>query len=76
MSIPLNIAEGYGKRTTADKTKFYDVARGSAHECAAILDAAAALGRVDAEAVERGQELLQRMVSMLVKLCAQMRNSG
>ncbi len=32
LSIPLNIAEGYGKRTTPDRNKFYDIARGSAHE--------------------------------------------
>jgi four helix bundle protein len=32
LSIPLNIAEGYGKRTTPDRNKFYDIARGRAHE--------------------------------------------
>ena len=37
-SIPLNIAEGQGKFTTADKCKCFDIAHGSPVECAACLD--------------------------------------
>ena len=37
-SIPLNIAEGNGKRSTKDRARFFDIARGSALECAAIQD--------------------------------------
>ena len=37
-SIPLNIAEGCGKNSFPDKQRFYAFARGSAMECAAILD--------------------------------------
>ena len=37
-SIPLNIAEGTGKFTAADRCRYYDSARGSALECAASLD--------------------------------------
>ncbi len=37
-SIPLNIAEGCGKRGPNDKKRFYAIARGSAMECAAIID--------------------------------------
>lgn len=37
-SIPLNIAEGNGKYTDADRCRFFDIARGSALECAACLD--------------------------------------
>ena len=29
LSIPLNIAEGYGKRSDKDRARFYDIARGS-----------------------------------------------
>lgn len=32
MSISANIAEAYGRRTSLDKRKFYDYARGSAFE--------------------------------------------
>ncbi len=37
-SIPLNIAEGNGKYTAPDRCRFFDIARGSAPECAACLD--------------------------------------
>lgn len=37
-SIPLNIAEGNGKSTQADRRKYFEIARGSALECAAIQD--------------------------------------
>src|SRR5690349_24875192 len=36
--IPLNIAEGDGKFSTTDRARFFEVARGSALECAACLD--------------------------------------
>jgi len=35
-SIPLNIAEGNGKQSLKDKNRFFEIARGSALECAAI----------------------------------------
>src|ERR1044071_2542008 len=37
-SIPLNIAEGNGKFSAKDRARFFEVARGSALECAACLD--------------------------------------
>jgi four helix bundle protein len=40
ISIVLNIAEGCGRRSPADKGRFYAMARGSASECAAIVDLA------------------------------------
>lgn len=67
-AIPLNIAEGYGKRSNADRTRFFDIARGSAHECAAVLDLGRALELVGEEDYESGKESLVRIVSMLVKL--------
>jgi len=70
LSIPLNIAEGYGKRSTRNRARFYDIARGSAHECGAILDALRVLNLVDNTRLTAGKKLLHRVVSMLVKMSA------
>jgi four helix bundle protein len=37
-SIVLNIAEGYGKPTRKDRSKFFSIALGSLRECQAVLD--------------------------------------
>lgn len=67
-SIPLNIAEGNGKFTAADRCRYFDMARGSALECAACLDVLVAKGTVDRDGVAHGKELLLDIVSMLVGL--------
>ena len=67
-SVPLNIAEGNGKHTPADRCRFFDTARGSALECAACLDVMVAKKRIgETDAVE-GKRLLVEIVSMLVGL--------
>ncbi len=55
-SIPLNIAEGNGKFTLADRCRFFDIARGSALECAACLDVLVAKGPVVSAVVESGKQ--------------------
>lgn len=37
-SIPLNLAEGRGRRTKADQVRFFYMALGSVRECEAILE--------------------------------------
>ena len=54
LSIPLNIAEGSGKSANPDPRRFYTIARGSAMECAAILDACKALGLIETSRAEKG----------------------
>ena len=68
-SIPLNIAEASGKTGAADRARFHAIARGSALECAAILDVLRLLGVAAAEQVEQGKLLLSRIVAMLSKMC-------
>ncbi len=69
LSIPLNIAEGVGKTSEDDRRRYYAGARGSAMECAAILDAAELLGIADRQAAAAGKALLERIVQMLSRLC-------
>jgi len=64
LSVPLNIAEGSGK-FDRDARRFYAIARGSALECAAVLDALASLGLLDEDELAQGRSLLERVVSML-----------
>src|SRR5262249_1453819 len=67
-SILLNLAEGAGKLSKADKRRYYLTARGSATESAALLDACMRLKLIPASAQSEGKEMLVRMVSMLIKL--------
>jgi four helix bundle protein len=68
-SIPLNIAEGTGRTTDADIQRCRAIARGSAMECAAILDVCRALGLVSPGLLSEAKHLLLRIVQMLSKLC-------
>ena len=69
-SIPLNIAEGNGKRSLKDRSRFLDIARGSALECAAIQDVLAATDGIDSTRNGELKKMLKRIVSMLTRLIA------
>jgi len=68
LSIVLNIAEGAGQRSRAQKRHLYSIARGSAMESAAILEVLR--GHSVASHVEwrRARALVVRVVQMLTKL--------
>jgi four helix bundle protein len=68
-SIPLHSGEAAGRTGKADAARAYAIARGSARECAAVLDALSVLKVVDARMHQRGADLLERVVAMLTKLC-------
>src|SRR5207244_8186040 len=65
-SIPLNIAEGNGKFSYADRARFLEIARGSALECAASVDVLAVRKLITDERVIPAKEQLVRIVNMLV----------
>jgi len=67
-SIPLNIAEGNGKFSSKDRARFFEMARGSALECAACLDVLLVRKLASEEQVIRSKERLARIVQMLVGL--------
>jgi len=69
LSIVLNIAEGAGKPTTADRQRFAAIARGSAMECGAVLDVCRILNVADESVTVEGKELIVRIVSMLTRMC-------
>lgn len=67
-SIPLNIAEGNGRFTPRDRCKYFDIARGSALECAAALDIVVAKTILKEDEIKPGKEILINVVSMIVGL--------
>jgi four helix bundle protein len=67
-SIPLNVAEGNGKFSFKDRARFFEMARGSALECAACLDVLFVRKLAREEQVVLAKERLTRIVQMLVGL--------
>ena len=67
-SIPLNIAEGNGKSTEADRRRYFEIARGSALECAAIQDVLMVSKALDARQHRQRKDHLDRIAAMLSKL--------
>ena len=67
-SIPLNIAEGNGKFSAKDRARFFEMARGSALECAACLDVLLVRKLASEEQVILAKERLSRIVQMLIGL--------
>jgi len=72
VSIALNIAEGAGRFSPADKARFYAIARGSATECAAIVDVVLSRGLGSVSACRQARSLLVRIVQMLTRLNTRM----
>ncbi len=65
-SITFNIAEGAGEYASDEKARFYRMARRSATESAAIIDACRALVlTTDSPIYETGRAVLLRIVAML-----------
>src|SRR5262249_34453293 len=67
-STPLNIAEGNGKYTPPDRCRYFEIARGSALECAACLDVLVAKGKCNADQLQVGKALLREVLSLLIGL--------
>jgi len=67
-SIPLNIAEGNGKTADADRRRYFEIARGSALECAAIQDVLVVGKALDKTESRTRKDELDRMAAMLSRL--------
>ena len=64
----LNIAEGAGRVTRADKGRAFTIARGECVEAAAAIEIAALLGDASEGDAERVAALADRVVAMLTRL--------
>lgn len=70
-SVVLNTAEGFGSSSRGVKRRHYEIARGSAIECLAVLDLSTALGTLtDVTSVAVARDLFTRVAMMLAKLVA------
>ncbi len=65
-SLPLNIAEGNGKFSDADRSRFLEIARGAALESAACLDVLVVRKLIATERIVPAKEQLVRIVNMLM----------
>ncbi len=64
-SVALNIAEGNGKFSQKDRARFFQIAHGSALECAGCLDLLVSRRYCENEAIVQGKLLLEEIVKML-----------
>ena len=67
-AVPLNIGEGAGKTSVAERCHCYSIARGESMECGAILDVVRLLQVVPEAELIQGKRLVVRMVEMLSKM--------
>jgi len=67
-SIVLNVAEGNGRFTGADQSKFYETAYKATILSASLLDLVCGCGIDERTCVEEGRELLRRIAAMLTAL--------
>ena len=67
-SIVENLANGNSRHATADRNRYFDVAFGSALECAACLDICVCKNLISADQREEGKEALRHIVNMTIGL--------
>ena len=69
VSIPANIAEGYGRKSTQDYLRFLNIARSSTYELQTLLDIGHNLNYITADSFstvfEKSKEV-ERMLSALI----------
>ncbi|RJQ38422.1 four helix bundle protein [Candidatus Microgenomates bacterium] len=73
ISIPSNIAEGYGRRSKKEYAQFYSIAYGSALELETQLIIAKDLGLAEKSKFLKTEQLLEEVLRMLNAMTAKMK---
>ncbi|MBD3725134.1 MAG: four helix bundle protein [Flavobacteriaceae bacterium] len=69
VSVPSNIAEGYGRNYKKDYAKFLQIARGSLYECQTQIEIAVNLSFIKREQIQEASDLsieIEKMLNSLV----------
>ena len=74
--VVLNLAEGNGKRSYSDRSRYFDIARGSGVECAACLDGLVARNAIETGLAEDGKSQSIDIVSMIGGLMTRFAGEG
>ena len=69
ISIILNIAEGAGRRSPADRRRYFVIAQGSTYECSAILDILRLRRIAQPSRCVAARNCAVRIAQMLFRLC-------
>ena len=75
VSVPSNIAEGYGRNSTADYLRFLRMAIGSAYEIETQLLLCEELGYAEKRTVQNVQNVLIEVIKMLMALVSKVKTS-
>ncbi len=73
VSIPSNIAEGYGRRSTGDYQRFLQIAMGSVFEAQTQIEISFNLGYMSKDSFEKIYESSREIERMLSSLCEKIR---
>lgn len=69
-SIPLNIAEGSGRKSIKEKANFYNISRSSVFECVPLFEICKSLGLVNGEDFDALSQEAVELSKMLSKFIA------
>lgn len=75
VSIAANIAEGYRKRSVADKLRFYNIAEGSADECRYYIILSRDLKHIPTDKYREIYEQINLVSKLLNAYCSGIRNN-
>ena len=76
LSISLNIAEGNGRCTDADRRNFFGIARGSVHECVPLIELCRRKSLIDDATSAELKAELEEIARMLSGLVARTKKPG